>query len=445
MPNTLRGPRSALLSAINFSRGPADFAARGIERYGDPFVAPLPTGTVAITGDPEGFREILTADSSIFEPYAAKFMEPAVGPNSLVLIGGERHKRERRLLMPPFHASRMQGYAELMRQSAHEAAEGLKPGTVVTAQLLTQAVSIDIITRAVFGVEGNDRVRHFIDTLLAYGQAYVPLLAFAVPLRRPFGGFGPWARFQRVAAQLDALMTEQLESRRTSYENRTDMISLLLATRDEEGNPMSDVEIKDELRTMLLAGFETTAITMAWVLYRLHRHTEVKQKLEEELSTVGTNPSPEALVKLPYLGLVIDETLRLYPPLPVLTRKLKAPFTLRGHELPPGMGLMPFITLVHSNPTLFPEPERFRPERFLERKYSPFEYLPYGGGFRRCLGAAFAQYELKVVLGTLLAGHRFSQVHDRPVRAVLRNVMTGPRDPILLRYEGPVRAAAAAA
>ena len=201
---------------------------------------------------------------------------------------------------------------------------------------------------------------------------------------------------------------------------------------------MTDRELKDELRTLLIAGHETTAIGMAWALYWLHRTPEAKQRLEQELATLGPRPEPGGAgeAALPVGGV------RRGAEAPsrggARVRRLRAPFTLLGHALPAGMGLMASITLAHSDPALYPEPERFRPERFLERKFSPFEYLPFGGGARRCLGAAFALYEMKVVLGSLLAAHRFSLAHDRPIRSVRRHVTMAPEDGVPMRYEGVV-------
>lgn len=438
MPEQLRGPRFRPLQTLHFMKDPASFFREGVARYGDPFQARLPMGNVLVTGTPEGLREIFSADPNTFDPLSRVVLEPIVGSNSLLLLSGERHKRERRLLMPPFHGERMRAYGELMQQGTHRAMEGLRPGEPLVVLQRTQALSLEIIIRAVFGVEEPERVRRFREVIAAYSDAYTPLLMLLVPLRRSFGGVGPWARFERQARELDGLLTEQIARRRADSQPREDILSLLLAARDEEGQPLSERELKDELLTMLIAGHETTAIGMAWALYWLHRTPEAKQRLEEELSALGRSPEPEALAKAPYLSAVCDETLRLYPVVGLVTRKLRQPLMVRGHELPPGMGVMASITLAHHNPAVFAEPERFRPERFLERKYTPFEYLPFGGGARRCLGAAFALFEMKVVLGTLLSAHRFSLAHDRPIRPVRRNVTLAPHDGVPMRYEGPV-------
>ncbi|HEX8822834.1 MAG TPA: cytochrome P450 [Archangium sp.] len=442
-PQLPSGPRITSLQTFRFLRHPATLLQECRARYGDPFTLPLPMGNVVVTGSSEGIREIFSADPTVFEPFGQLPLIPAVGENSLLLLGGQRHKRERKLLMPPFHGERMRAYGQLMRELTLHAAKGLRPGGTFRAQHLTQAISLEIIIRAVFGIEEPARVRRYQEVMNAYLESYTPLLMMAVPLRRSFGGVGPWARFQRHVAELDQLLTEELATRRGREEGHTDILSLLLAARDEDGQPMADPELKDELRTLLLAGHETTAIGMAWALYHLHHEPQTLQRLLAELATLGPAPEPEALMKLPYLGAVCDESLRIHPVIIVVGRRTVAPFTLRGRELPAGTPVMASVWLTHNDPALYPEPERFRPERFLERKFSPFEYLPFGGGARRCIGAAFAQYEMRVVLGTLLASHRFALAHDRPERPVRRNITLGPVNGVELVYSGPPQGALA--
>ncbi len=431
------------LRTFRFIRDPDGFFRQGLARHGDPFRARLPTGNVVITTSPEGAREVFTADPDTFEPLSHLLLEPVVGPSSMLLLAGERHKRERRLLMPPFHGERMRAYGVLMRECTLRQVEGRAPGSLLVAQQLTQAISLEIIIRAVFGVQEPQRVRLYQEVLVDYLASYTPPIALVRGLRRSFGGRGPWARFQANAARLDALLNEELALRRASGEQRADILSLLLAARDEAGQPMTDSEVKDELRTMLSAGHETTATGMAWALYYLHSTPEALRRLEEELASLGPRPEPEALAHLPWLSAVCDEALRIHPVLHLVTRRLRKPFTLRGYELPVGMGLMVAIIRIHSDPALYPEPERFRPERFLERKFSPFEYLPFGGGARRCIGAAFALYEMKVVLGTLLGAHRFALTSEQPVGPKRRNVTMAPERDVELRYQGPVDARAA--
>ncbi|HLL52944.1 MAG TPA: cytochrome P450, partial [Myxococcaceae bacterium] len=397
-----------------------------------------------VTGSPEGVREVFSADPNVFEPLGRVPIEPVTGPRSVLLLSGLTHKRERKLLMPPFHGERMRAYGTLIREVAERRVSAIPPGGSFSAQRLAQDITLDIILRAVFGITEPERVREFTEAIIAFGESYTPLLMFALPLRRNFGGFGPWARFQRNAARFERLIEEQIARQRERGVGQEDILSLLLSARDEDGKPMTDGELKDELRTMILAGHETTAVALTWAMYWLHRLPEVRKRLQEELATLGPTPDPDALAKLPYLSAVCDEALRLNPVVPLVSRRTLAPFTLRGHTLPVGTGIMVAIGVLHGDPTLYPEPEQFRPERFLERKFTPFEYMPFGGGARRCVGAAFALYEMKIVLGSLLSGHRFSLVDDRPVRPVRRHLTIGPDSGVEMRHHGPAQPGASA-
>ncbi|MRG95478.1 cytochrome P450 [Polyangium spumosum] len=437
------GPRVPALPVLGIARDTKRFFLESSRRYGDPFTLPLPTGTVVATGDPEGIREIFTADPALFTPYAVLPLEPVVGRHSVLLLDGARHRRERKLLTPPFHGDRMRAYGELMANITLRNAAALPPGAAFKAQDLTQDVSLEVIIEAVFGVRDPARVALFREVIVGYIEAYTPPLMMTTLLRRSFGGLGPWARFQRFSGRFHALIAEEITARRASGEVREDILSLLLSVRDEDGRPMSDEEIDDELRTMLIAGHETTAIGMAWALDAIHRDSRIRDRLLDEIGALGPAPSPEALARLPYLSAVCDEALRIHPVVGMVSRKLLAPFTLRGRELSPGIGVMAAIVLVHNHPAIYPDADVFRPERFLERKFTPFEYLPFGGGARRCLGAAFALYEMKIVLGTLLSAHRFQIVSSTPPRVVRRNVTLGPSEGAPLRHLGPVRRAVA--
>ena len=427
-------PLHTLLTMVDMKR----FFQACAERYGDPFLVRLVVGDVVVTGKPEGLREIFTAEPATFVPLSVAPLQPIAGDHSMLLLGGERHRQHRKLLMPPFHGERMRAYGALLQEIAHRSVAELSRGNPLTALHLSQMISLEVIIRAVFGVQQPERVRLFKEATREFLDSYTAPLTFMPPLRRPLGGVGPWDRFQRQATRYEAMLEEEITARRASRAEGQDILSLMLATRDEDGQPMSEAELKDELRTLLLAGYETTAIGMAWALYYIHRLPEVRTRLLDELAALGPAPTAEQLVQQPYLSAVCDEALRIHPVLPATSRKLVAPFTLRGWSLPAGVGVMASILLAHGDPALYPEPERFRPERFLERKYSPFEYLPFGGGARRCLGAAFALYEMKIALGSLLAAHRFTLAEDRPVPPTRRNVAFGPRGGVRLIYQGTV-------
>lgn len=432
--NTLPpGPRSALVQTVLFTRDCYSYLASCSRRYGDPFTQPTLLGPTVVTGDPEGIKEIFSADPELFEPWAKELIAPVGGENTMVLLTGPRHKRERKLFMPPFHGARMRSYGQIMQDVTRRQAAALVIGQPFQAQDLLMSISMEVIFRAVFGVQSEARMGELKRALDRAGKALHPLMLLVPALQRQFGGYGPWAAFTRALAELHRLYVEEIRARKQDATEKEDILSLMLGARDEAGQGMTEVELRDELATLLTAGHETTATALTWALYFLHRDREVAKKLAEELAPLGAVPSPEALAGLPYLGAVCEEALRIRPIIPVVNRKLKEPWSLRGHRLPAGVGVVAAAGLAHFNPAVYPEPHRFNPDRFLGRKFTPFEYLPYGGGTRRCLGAAFAAYEMKIVLGTLLAGQRLALESEALPRAVNRHFAISPQGGVPMR------------
>ncbi|KYF62227.1 cytochrome P450 [Sorangium cellulosum] len=443
MSHLPRGPQGRLRTTYQFLTRPLELLFRCADTYGDVFNMPMYNGDVVIAGSAASVQDVMTAPPETFVPYAVKSIAPLLGEHSLLVLSGERHRRERKLLTPPFHGDRMRAYAAIMADTAaRRFAEAARAPRAV-AQEITQAISLDVIIRAVFGVEEPHRTRAFARAVVAMGDAVTPALAFLPLLQRELGGFGPYARFRRRVEALEALFRDQIERARAAPGD--DILSLLVSARYDDGSVMSDRAIFDQLRTLLFAGHETTALALAWALDHVHRHPGVLARLRDEIDALGPEPDPERLAALPYLDAVCKEALRLYPIATEVPRLVARPFRLGEHELQPGTGVAPCILLVHHRPELYPEPSRFRPERFLERKFSPFEYLPFGGGNRRCIGAAFAMFEMKIVLGVALSAWQFQLLDQRPPRPVRRNVTLGPAGgvPVALRARdsGALRAA----
>jgi cytochrome P450 len=248
-------------------------------------------------------------------------------------------------------------------------------------------------------------------------------------LRRRFGGIGPYARMLRVRDRVDTLIYDAIARRRAraGEGGADDVLGLMLSARYDDGSAMSDSEIRDQLLTIVFAGHETSGIALAWAINWLERTPQVRDRLLAELASLGQDPTPAALAAAPYLEAVCHETLRLYPVVGEVVRLLRAPLALGAWTIPAGVPVAAGIALVHARADLYPEPEAFRPERFLDRRFAPHEYLPFGGGARRCIGAAFGLYEMKVVLGTLLARYRFTLAREGPERPVMRNLAMGPK------------------
>ena len=431
------GPQWTVWQTIAFARDPFGTVLRYARRYGDPFTLKLPPGPLVLTGTPEGIREIFTAPAQTFASYSTPFLAPLVGEHSVLLLDGAAHKRERTLLLPPFHGARLQTYGQLIQDLALRRAAAWAPGQTLGMHSIMQALSLEIILAAIFGIRHPERVQVFERTIIPYFQTFTSRLVYCQPLRRDFGGFGPWNRFTTIAARLEQLLDEEIGARRRELGDGDDILSLLLTARYDDGRAMTDAEVRDELKTLLIAGHETVAVALAWSFYWLHRQPDVAQRLQDELRALGYPPHPDGLVHLPYLNAVCQEALRLYPVVAATSRRLQQPFTLRGYVLPAGAAVEAAIPLAHCNPQRYPDPLCFRPERFLGYTYTPFEYLPFGGGARRCVGAAFAVYEMKIVLGSLLAQHRFELADDTPITPVPRTFTLGPKGGVPMIYCGP--------
>lgn len=433
----------AFLKTLAFARGHAHVLRECAREFGRVFTLPTNFGPLVLTGDPEGIKEIFTADPDTFKPFGTVPLEPIVGANSMLLLSGARHKRERKLLMPPFHGERMRAYGEIMQSTARNAVSRLLPGEAFVMQDLTQTVTFDIILRTVFGVQDPQRIAYCHDLNNQLMGAIHPVFMFLPFLRRDL--VPRWKRFTESHEKMRQLLQDQIDECRKGQDEQEHILALMLSARDESGQPMTDAELQDELITMIAAGHETTAIGLAWAFFWLHKHPAILRRLVDEIEVLGPEPSPDALAKLPYLSAVCDEALRRSPILPIVPRRLVKPFRLFDWEIPPGAGVAAAVAAVHFDPNLYPEPDTFRPERFLERKYSPFEFIPFGGGYRRCLGAAFAGYEMRIVLGTIVAQHCFTLDSTEIPGPVRRNVTIGPKGGIPMHYVGERKVRNAAA
>ncbi len=430
------GPRINVLQTALYARDPYRYLIETQRKYGDPFTVPTLNGTLVITGVPATIQQIFSADPDTFLPFGAASIEPLLGTNSLLTISGAQHRRDRKLLTPPLHGARMRAYGHTIRQAARAAMSRWQPGAPFVMQTSTQWISLEVILRAVFGVQDNARVDTFRAAIIEMVTAAVPSLLFFSWLRRPWGGLGPYNRFARAMQTIDGLIYAEIAARRADQgPPREDILSLLLSARvaDDSSAGLSDTELRDELQTLLFAGHETTGIALAWASYWLHRDPTALERLRSEIDSLGDDPEPDAIAKLPFLDAVCNETLRLHPIAPDVPRMLARPLELAGYQLAPPLGVDVATTILHRNEELYPEPEKFRPERFLNRRFSPFEYTPFGGGHRRCIGAAFATYELKIVLATFLREALLELAEPGEVLPARRNVVLGPATGVRMR------------
>ncbi|WP_433926582.1 cytochrome P450 [Sorangium cellulosum] len=425
-----KGPTNAILMNIQGMADPIGYTLRMRERYGDPMSLPKMDGKpVLATGSVDGLRALFAVPPETLDQMMVDNFTAVFGESSLFALSGARHTAMRKLLMPPFHGQRMRLYGKQICDLALQHSRDLKPGQQLVAQDLMHTLSVQTIIHLVFGVTEPAeaaRLEKLIDELRKSFSLGLTITLMIPRLRREFRGFGPWARRQRAIRDLRSFLDPELARRRADPAERTDILSLLLEARQEDGTALDDQQLFEQLHTLLFAGHNTTAGALTWVLYFLGHAPAVLRRLQDELTALGADPDPEALAKAPYLEAVCNETLRLRPPSPGVGRKLNAPMQIAGCDLPAGAGVFAQIIWAHHDPTVFPEPEVFRPERFLERTYSPFEFLPFGGGNRRCIGAAFALYEMKLILGTLLRRYSFELVSRKPVRVGLQGMPGSP-------------------
>jgi cytochrome P450 family 135 len=411
------GPRTPpLWQAARVSATPYAWMARRRERYGDVFSSHFPFfGRVVYLADPALVKQVFTGDAVTFHAGEANAtaLGDALGDHSLLTLDEERHLSQRKLLLPPFHGEAVRRYAETMAAAAAAEVERWPLGTPFALRPRMQVITLEVILRAVFGLRDGERMDLFRRRIPRLGELN-SVLDWLPFMQRDLGGITPAARFRRALAAVDELIYAEIGDRRASTEARDDVLSLLLAARHEDGSPMSDIELRDELLTLLTAGHETTATGLSWAFERLLRTPHVMERLLDSLDDDE------------YVDAVVKETLRLRPVVMDVARRLTRDIELAGWRLPAGTLVLPAIAAIHMRPDLYPEPDAFRPERFLDGGAQSYAWIPFGGGVRRCIGATFAQTEMRVVLREVLGRVRLRAPSKAPERPKLQHVTVVP-------------------
>jgi cytochrome P450 family 135 len=398
-------------------------------RYGDVFtvrIAGFGTGVYVV--DPDAIRELFTGDQSDLRAGEANsFMEPVLGAHSVLVLDGPEHLRQRKLLLPPFQGSRVERFREVTRDVAEREIATWRAGERLVVRERMRSVTFEVICRAVFGVTAPERVERLREKLVAVIDSS-PLYMVVGAARADLGPLSPGGKFTRRLRAADVALEEEIERRRREpdLEERTDVLSLLLRARDERGRGMTVRELRDELFTMLGAGHETTATGLAFAFELLLRNPAVYERLREE---IAAGESDE------YLDAVVKETLRLRPVIDAAERTLTVPRTVAGWELPAGVKVYPGIALVHLREDLYPEAQRFRPERFVDEGAESYSWLPFGGGIRRCIGAALAQAEMAEVLRVAVPALELRPVRERADPVVLRGITLAPKHGVEVTVE----------
>lgn len=429
------GPRWGLPTTLRYLRDPFGTLLDAEKRYGDPYGFPSAFGRMFITGSPAGAETVFSADPDTFLALGADLFGPILGADNLILLSGARHKAMRKLQAPPFHARAVAAYGRIILDIAHEHIAKWPRDRVFNVHHTMQQISLEVILRTVFGQSlSPERLQAIEEATLTVIRALKPSFMVIPSLRHSFGGLSAYARFKRARAEIERLFNEEVGARRADGRPREDILAQLMAARDEDGKPLDDENLLTQVMNLVGAGHETTASSLAWALHAIHRDLAVKRALDDALTALPAGPwQPEAVARLPYLEAVCYETLRQKPVAPLIGRTLRTAFTIAGYELPAGTAVGVGIINIHRRPDLYPEPERFRPERFAERQFSPFEFLPFGGSSRRCLGAAFALYEMKLVLAAVMTGPRLELADGDEAHAAARNTVVGPKRGVRMR------------
>jgi len=420
------GPRSGFISTVRYLGDPFKALLDASARYGDPFTWPTFLGPVVVTGDPGGIRDILTADPAVFSALGAELLGPVLGANNLILLSGEPHRAMRRFYGPHFHGEQLHEYGAVISRIAREHAGRWPCNRPFVIEETLRAISLEVILEVVLGLDDADTRESFRAAVLALVRALKPSFMFIPGLRRSLLGMGAWARFRRRAAEAAALFEREVSARRESNNSRHDLLSLLIAARSPDGTAFNGEEILEQMVSLIGAGHETTASALTWAFFHIHRNPSVRERLLAELRGMGDDADATAIAKLPFLDAVCSEVLRLNPVAPLIGRTLHSNLTLKGRDVPAGQSVGISIIALHRHPDLYPDPDRFVPERFFQRTFGPFEYLPFGGGNRRCLGASFAVYEMKIVLAQVLLAHVLRLTNRNEPRSALRNTTASP-------------------
>jgi cytochrome P450 family 135 len=409
---------SSLHQTCEWVRQPLAMLERCERRYGDSFTLRLARQPpMVMLSSPEDVRQVFTGDPAVLRAGEANsLLQATLGSSSLLLLDGEEHLRERRQMLPTFHGERMRSYGSLVEEVAQREIARWPARRPFAAAPGFRRIALEVIVRAVFGVEEPARgvrlgraLSGLLDTVTN------PFRVLTLLLIKPDGlTVRAWQRYAPTMRRVDALIHDEIRRRRAEprTSERDDILSLLLPS-------MSDEQLRDELMTLLLAGHETSAAGLAWAVERLARHPDALDRLAAESADGGDD----------YLDAVVKETLRARTVLPLVARDLAAPVEIAGWRLPAGVRVTPCIHLIHRRPELYPEPDAFRPERFLERPADTYTWIPFGGGIRRCLGGAFAMFEMKAVLAEMLR-------HGRPLPASREDEAVGRRGLALVPADG---------
>lgn len=426
----------ALLQTLQLIAQPTRSLENYAAKYGDIFtvrVMGLKSPPIVFFSHPQAISDCFAIPAHKLDfKKATHVFKPLFGENSLVFQEGRSHQQQRQLLLPAFHGDNLKSYGQAICQITEEVTQNWTSGTNIYIHNLMSNITLEIILQVVFGISHGARYQELKEKLSSLledvTKPWYSSLFFFPLLQQDLGAWSPWGIFLKRREEIDKLIYAEISERRMQNDAaRTDILSLLMSARDVNGEQMTDKELRDQLVSLLLLGYETTSGVLAWVFHLIHSHPKVEHQLMQELNTLDNLTNPEAITQLPYLTAVCQETLRIYPIALICTpRMVQDRVEIMGHSFTTETVLVPCIYLAHRRTETYPEPEQFRPERFLNQKFSPYEYLPFGGGYRGCIGGAFSMYELKLVTAIILSHFQLSLTDKRPVHPVRRGITIVP-------------------
>ncbi len=439
------GPKTpSLFQSINWIAKPFEYIEECGKKYGDIFTLRLlglpPSVYIA---NPQGIKEIFSADAKSFDAGRSNdLVRPLVGDNSILLMDRSSHKKERKLLMPPFHGEKVKFYASSIWEITDKVASRWQVNQPFVIRDVMHEITLDVIMQTVFGLSEGERYQQIkplladlLDILNSPARASLIFLKF---LQVDLGAWSPWGKFVRRRKEIYELLQAEIEDKRANPKKQgNDILSLMLSACDEEGEPMNDDRLKDELMTLLIVGHETTATALTWAFYWLEKSPEAKEKLLQEIDSLGKNADPIEVSKQPYLTAFCQEALRLYPiSVNSFARIANQDMEIMGRKFAAETAFIINIYGTHHREDLYPNSKQFKPERFLERQYSSSEFIPFGGGARLCLGYALAMLEIKLVLAAIASKYNFELADNRPIKPVRNGIVITPSNGIPLVMTG---------
>jgi cytochrome P450 len=418
----------AVYSTWRWMRDPYPFLEELRRDLGETFTLPLFQLRLVVFTNPDDVREIFSDGGEDLQAGRSnRVLAPLLGDRSVLMADGREHLRKRKLLLPPFHGERMQAYGRAMLDVTDDAVDAFPMNAPFALHRPMQDVTLRVIIRTIFGFEGTalEEMVGATKRVLELGTWAPLLLPF---MQKDLGRFSPYGRFRRAVEATDARLYDEIARRRRDGTRGSDILSVLLDARDEDGRPMSASELRDELVTLLVAGHETTATGLTWAMKWLLESPHVLSDLKAAIEALGPDPTPGSLAGCELLDATAREALRLVPVIPLVGRMLAKDQTIGGWNLKKDDTVVCSIYLAHRREAAYANADRFDPTRFLKKKVSAYEFFPFGGGTRRCIGMAFALYEMKMVLARLVIRTELVLERRKPVGMVRRSITITPAD-----------------